>query len=67
MSEYSDNVVCTLKVGDKVQIHDWWGPKLGGKKGVVLSVERHRNCESGFMVKTNITDHLLDANWFKKL
>jgi hypothetical protein len=64
---WEENVKCTLEPGDYVQIRDFWGPQLSGKRGKVISVRRYRGCESGFMVSTDITTLELDANWFIKL
>ena len=63
----NNNVKCLLEPGDAVQLNKVWGGKLGGKKGKVISVRSYRNCESGFLVATDITDKELDANWFKKI
>lgn len=62
-----DNVKCLIEVGDSVQVQEDWGPKLGGKKGKVIRVRRHINCESGFMVSTDFYSRELDANWLIKL
>jgi len=67
MEDNIDNVGCTLKVGDMVRIRDFCWPELGGKEGKVTSVMRYMNCESGFIISTNICEYKMDANWFIKL
>jgi hypothetical protein len=61
------NVICQIKIGDSVMIDKEWGANLGGKTGKVLDVKYCRNCGSGFMIYTDITDRPLDSGWFTLL
>ena len=59
-------LVCDLKPGDKVRT-DGYGFTLDGKDWTVMEVKRFQNCQSGFMVKIDGYDHLLDSDWLDKV
>lgn len=60
-------LTCMIKIGDKIKIKEFWGPKLGGKKGIVEEIKFHIGCETNFMVKVSCYEGYVDANWLEKI
>lgn len=59
-------IVCDLNIGDKVRT-DNWGRQLDNKVWTVQGVRKFTNCQSGFMVKIDGYDNLLDSDWLDKV
>lgn len=59
-------VICDLKIGDVVYT-EGWGHKLDGTDWIVEDIKNYiGKSESGFMVKINGYERLIDSNWLNK-
>jgi hypothetical protein len=58
-------IVCTLNIGDKVRTNVG-GYKTEDKQFTVLEIKNEENCESGFMIMTEL-GRFIDSNWYEKI